>query len=286
MYNNTYTRFRKKADVTSDFAGAVVGNNITSPIHPSLPLITGFGGLTHGLFSETPSLEDIKELDEHPAPAYIPGVGTSRLWRRKRALRSLLKDKPGRFNIPISELTGMFGNMALTTTLGGLLGGKEGLAAGLGVGAGGLALGTLAPLFTKRRSLEDQYGVENSKTRAVLRHLIPGLAAYDYFKGLGATRNLSGDPDEIRAQAKKVREKNKKDNKKSLDDILNGKHTAKDVEIVVNHNIERSEAERDAKIEAAKREYEKGNIEKAKEMYLEAIGPVGRKYLEYFASQG
>lgn len=199
----------KHAGIGNDILLGTAGNTALNMIVPAGGGIAGLTGMLHGMTTPTPSLEDIQEMDETPGRSAIPGVGSSRVWRRRRALRKLLKDKPGYFNLPLSELSGALLNPALMMA-GGALGGDTGAAIGLGIGGGGSVLGSLAALLTKRRSLEEQARVENSKTRAVLRHIVPGLAAYDYWKGMGATRNLSGDDlDMIRAKIRDIRARRK-----------------------------------------------------------------------------
>lgn len=187
-------------------AASVIGlSNLLAPVV----------GAVHGLASKAPDVDDIKRMDDTANRSFIPGVAASRFLRRRRALRRLLYDKPEMLDLPISEITGQVISPYVSGQIGGLIGGVKGTGAGMGVGLGGNLLGTLAAAMTPRRSLEEQAKLENSTTRAILRHLIPGLAAYDMWKGIGATRNLSDRaPGEIYDELRYVREQREREKNK------------------------------------------------------------------------
>lgn len=199
----------KRAGIGTDMLLAFAGDRAADMVAPGVGTLAGSLGTLHGLFAPTPTLDDIQKMDATQGNSALPGVGDSRALRRRRALRKLLKDKPGYFNLPLSEASGVATTSLAPVFAGALTGDETGLNAGAAIGLGGQALGSLAALFTKRRSLDDQAKVENSKSRALLRHIVPGLAAYDFWKGLGATRNLSGDVDKIRAEIKDLRARRK-----------------------------------------------------------------------------
>lgn len=208
--NNKAPKHVKQAavggDLVREFGGNLGATYLTK--NPNIPVLSFLGGHLHGLASKTPTLEEVQELDTNPGRAWMPGVGTSRAIRRRRALRKLLHDRPEWLDLPVSELSGMATSVVAPSAIGNAVGGETGSDVGATIGFGGAGLGSLAALFTKRRSLEEQAKVENSTGRAILRHIVPGLATYDFWKGLGATRNLSEDsPEMLRAKIKDIRAK-------------------------------------------------------------------------------
>lgn len=221
--------FEKHAGATSDALGALASggalglfsNGIANSDFDSeqakvlqyglkLPLWLGSIG---GLLSETPSIEDIHELDANPNESIVPGVGISRLLRRRRAVRNQLRDKPGSngVDMPVSELTGplsaYYAPVIAGAGIGKLMGSAgTGTSIGMGIGAGGTALGALLAGLTPRRTLEEQARVENSKIRPWLRHIVPGLSVYDTLKAIGASKHLSGDIDTVKEEIARIRE--------------------------------------------------------------------------------
>lgn len=171
------------------------------------------GGL-HGVFAKTPNIDDVNKMENRIGRSFLPGMALSRAIRRRRALKGALKDNPGYFNLPLSELSGIATSLvAPTYALGGAgslispTAGAYGFDGGMAASVLGNAAAPVLAMLTRRRTLEEQAKVDNSKTRAVLRHIIPGLAMYDLWKGLGATRNLVGNTDAIQAELERIREK-------------------------------------------------------------------------------
>lgn len=228
MPHTSIRRYIKQADVTSDFLGGAAGNMALGTMYSNLPeghtrdLLRSVhstvrtGGDIHGFLSETPTIQDIKKMDSDTGPGFVPGVADSRLLRRRRAIRGLLNEDKN--SHPLSELLGLRGNIILSGLLGAGAGAGIGryatrnsdslgkihgtLGGSIVGGLGGIALGSIAQQLgmlaagtTPRRTLEEQYNYENRNNW--LRHLlIPGMANYDYYKSLGASKHISEMPEE------------------------------------------------------------------------------------------
>lgn len=180
----------------------------------------GYLGLGHGLTTKTPTLKEFKDLDEKETRSLIPGVSTSRLIRRRKLLRKLLKKKKQSGDYPLMERYGgalnfplqLFGGTLLGYGLGKALGkdpylgGAIGAAAGVGTSLLGALGGSALAGITPRRTLEEQEKYENTPFRALKSLLIPGYAPYNYYKSLGAAKNLTDMSEkEIEEEIKRIR---------------------------------------------------------------------------------
>jgi hypothetical protein len=137
----------------------------------------------------------------------LPGVTRYRLSRRARAVADAAKGKYPYANL-IAERLGSAPALLASTGVGAGLGAVighlinedrssgAGVGALIGAGAGGMAeLGArIAAAVHKRRSMDDQRERDSSKARLLAKYLVPGLAGYDYYKRLGASRNIYEDP--------------------------------------------------------------------------------------------
>jgi len=149
----------------------------------------------------------------------LPGVAGRRTGQRlalvseesermggERAKRNMLSEQ---FGPTTSMLTSMGIGAGLGGTAGAALGGNIGsTVSGAGLGAlGGLGVSSaatiaasLAAAIKRRRTMREQADNDkDSNTSANL--LIPGVAAYDYYKRLGASRNLIEDKDKEKSAA-------------------------------------------------------------------------------------
>lgn len=208
-YAYTHNRIRKlarqlkKAELLNDAVGAGASTLYTYPIAP----ITALAGHIHGMAADAPSVSDIKKLDNQPGTSFLPGVGFSRMQRRSKALRKLLKDDPDSYDLPVSDVIGTWTNPIAYTLggglagagLGGVLGGGEGalVGAGLGAGAGAITsglggvIGEYMGWGTKKRTLEQQAEAENRKYNLLLNTLVPGRALYNRARRLNTSQLLS-----------------------------------------------------------------------------------------------
>lgn len=194
---------RKQADVYNESISGPVADALTLGI--SKPI-----GDIVGMASKAPSIEKIKEWDEHPGYGLLPGVSAARAMGRQKALRHLLKENPKAFDVPWSDMLtisplvyGALGAGA-GAGIGHYAGGHAGLGAliGAGLGAGGAsaaeALGGFFGLTTPKRTLAEQAKAENRKANWLLNSIIPGRGMYNLAKRLNTSQRLSNmSPEEI-----------------------------------------------------------------------------------------
>lgn len=193
----------KKAELLNDAVGASASSLYTYPLAP----LAAAGGYIHGIAADAPTVKDIKKMDNQPGTSFLPGVGFSRMLRREKALRSLLKDDPDSFDYPVSDAVGAWTHPIAYTLggglagagLGGIIGGGEGAAVGslIGAGAGaatsgiGSLIGAYTGWGTKKRTLEQQAEAENKKYNLLLNTLVPGRAVYNRARRLNTSQLLS-----------------------------------------------------------------------------------------------
>lgn len=208
-------QMRKRADLFNDAYGSGVSGVLTGAI----PTVTGH---LIGLAGETPTVAQLKKIDNQPGLSYIPGVGQNRITRRQKTLRSLLKDDPDSYDAPVTDIVGTWTNPLAYTLggglaglgLGGMIGGGEGAATGaaLGAGAGALTsvlgggLGTLIGFGSRKRTLEQQAEAENRKHNLLLNTLIPGRATYNRAMRMNTSQLLSGmSEDDINKEVARIK---------------------------------------------------------------------------------
>lgn len=188
-----------KATPFTDAAGAVAGSLIPFGA-PASALGSAAGLLT----------DDFKEHDESALKAFLPGVGAYRLAKR---LSSQVKHeqedarKMGRKDVrpvahALAEKIGPATSTGLAALLGAAIGGASGGRKGAGIGAGtGLAasgmahaVAAIAAAVKRRRAASEQMDADSKSVLS--KYLVPGSAAYGYFKRMGRSQ---GDRDDASA---------------------------------------------------------------------------------------
>ena len=187
-------QMRKQSATVSDWAGGVVGDSLAGAFGVPSGVVGDFAGMA----MPVPTIQDIKKMDQNAPAAFIPGFGKARLMMRSRAVRNLLKDRADQYTVPWADWfgssTSLLASGAAGAGIGGLAGGGRGaiVGAGLGLGLGGAATigSSIAALAKRRRTLEEQAAAENDGS-TLARLLIPGVANYNAWKRLGASKHLS-----------------------------------------------------------------------------------------------
>lgn len=186
----------KLSSTYSDVAGAMVPSLIFGGVNPALSHALGMAntaGIVHGALSD-PSDKQIKELDKNTFKSYIPGVGTSRIARRRKAqgapTSKVISQAAG-------SLTSSLLLTAIAAVIGGVIGKKSGgsdaifpgaligaVAGGVGSNLINLAAGVGAGI-TRTRTREQQEDYDKSTDRTIQNYLIPGASTYNLLKSLG-----------------------------------------------------------------------------------------------------
>lgn len=186
---------QKRASLASDVIGGYVGDYLTGP----LAFPTGIVGQLHGLVSDIDP-DEVKQMEKAPGTAFFPGVGSSRIIRRQRAVDAATGDSNG----TLHRWLGSPVNLALLSILGAGAGAildsdnrYRGAAIGLGAGAGTSILSQLAGAAlaggTKHRNIKD-----HKKSHAgISNYLVPGMAGYETLKTLGTSEDLGLFPNKV-----------------------------------------------------------------------------------------
>ena len=141
--------------------------------------------------------------------SFAPLVTANRVGRRQRMVAEESKQRGGRHptgnlvaeQLPgIGALSGGAAGVGVGASIGRLAGrvhtGKGALiGAAVGGGASAASMMILAPILAairKRRTLDEQAAKETGG-RIAAKYLVPGVASYDAWKRLGASRNLIED---------------------------------------------------------------------------------------------
>lgn len=214
-----FTNIAKRGSMSSDvLAGTSTGvllGSIPGMYSPVLLANTAgslAGSLSGSGKSRQQRKQDINDMQRNPEAAFIPGVGAYNIASRRRLASQ------GSSNMPAHQIIGNNTSALLPIGIGagiGALVGRskgniaEGAKVGAGIGAGvtGLALlaAAITALATPRRTQKQQYQSDNSRS-LLANYLVPGVAPYHWYKGLGASRNFT---DQIMNDKKKS-DKNKK----------------------------------------------------------------------------
>lgn len=155
----------------------------------------------------------------------LPGVGAYNTGTRVKIVVDESRKRGGRgYRGILSEHVGPYTSIVASGLAGSLVGALSSKGVGYGASAGaaiggGLGLaaaagGTLLAALTKRRSLDEQAATDTGGREAA-RYLVPGVAKYDYWKRLGASRNLIEDK-----QKKEKEDKEKEDKKEKTAQYL------------------------------------------------------------------
>ena len=186
---------QKRASLASDIIGGYVGDSLTGPLY----LPTSTAGMLHGLVSDIDP-DEVKQMEKAPGTAFFPGVGSSRIQRRQRAVDAVSGDSNG----TLHRFLGAPVNLVLLSLLGAGAGAmldsedrSRGAAIGLGAGAGTSILSQLAGAAlaggTKHRNIKD-----HKKNRAgISNYLVPGMAGYETLKTLGTSEDLGMFPNKV-----------------------------------------------------------------------------------------
>lgn len=192
---------KKYASVYNDVIGAMAPGAIAGVIPGPVGIaakgvsdITGLGGTVHGLIDHAPTKQQIQEFDKSPGMSYIPGVGISRLSRRRR------KQGASRSKVVSQSIGGLTSSLLLTAIAaitGGIYGnaqsGAQGAKRGAVLGAitGGAASGlahlggAISAGITDTRSKQQQQDYDQSGASTAANFLIPGFSTYNKFKSYG-----------------------------------------------------------------------------------------------------
>jgi len=198
----TTQRMRKRAGLVQDHVGASITGGLAGAIVPGGALVNNIGAI-HGMVSDVPSEDGLKEMRDNPGRSWIPGVGASRIMRKRTGLSR--KYGQGKTNM-VSEQFGPWTSLLASAGVGGALGagigalasevagvrGNKGALAGLGIGvASGAGLALLADLVamgaaatTPTRTDAEQEAYERSKPTAA-NFLVPGVGTYNRWKSYG-----------------------------------------------------------------------------------------------------
>ena len=190
---------------------AIPGNALMGPLASPVNMATYLGGLMspEGKVSST-------------AMNLVPGVANFNWGKRikshvKREQRDIARDRRHEGSRPVahavSEHLGPYTSSAGLVALGTLLGAASrgadrrggaitGGLAGLGVAGGMHLMGMLAAAIRRRRTRDEQ--IESDKGSVLAKYLVPGSAAYGYFKRIGRSQ---GDAEEA-ARSRAAIEKN------------------------------------------------------------------------------
>lgn len=209
----------KEAGPVGDIAGSV-GWGMVPYVGPMANAVGAYHGLGAAVSPEAEA-----KLDENAAAAWIPGVGASRQVQR---LRNQLTADDGSSHRYWSTVNGQFTGNILPAAVGGTVGaivgrkylGDDGAViggltgAGLSMGAVNL-LAALAAASTKRRTKAEQQEAAASGSGVAADYLVPGVAAYNYWKSVG--RSI-GDAEERKGKTKdKAQEEDKPEEKQASD---------------------------------------------------------------------
>lgn len=190
----------KSAGLVSDYLATIPTSMASGiPVVGQLASLAGSGGYIGGLVADP-------EGDGNPATSalsVVPGVGQFRLGQRRRRVMdaSNAAGASGTANLVAEHLGGLTSPLVsaaagglIGSGLGAAIGGHNGARHGAGRGAlAGAAVGLTAPVVAaiaaairRKRSKQEQIASDTTG-RAVAKYLVPGLAAYDSAKRLGAS---------------------------------------------------------------------------------------------------
>ena len=144
------------------------------------------------------------------ALSLIPGIGTYRNAKRRKELAIRMAGGQG-YEKPVSEIVGATTNKVLPILLGTAVGymkdKDEGAWKGALIGAGATGvldlIGMLTAAITKRRNKAEQQTYEQSKDTTIANYLLPGFAAYNYWKNVGYMQGEANN-DKQRAEAEET----------------------------------------------------------------------------------
>lgn len=190
----TTQRMRKRAGLVQDYVGGTLSGGLAGALTGIGSLATP-AGIIHGMTSNASTERELNEMNDKPGRSWIPGVGYSRIFRKRTGLSK--KYGQGNTNMA-SEALGPYTSLLASTGIGGALGAGIGAATykgaltGLGIGAaagGGLALlahlvGTGAAALTSTRTDVEQGAYERSNPAAA-NFLVPGVGIYNKWKSNG-----------------------------------------------------------------------------------------------------
>lgn len=197
--------------ITSSLPTALLGHTIYPGLGAGLSVAVPVGTADYELAkaSQQQKQKHIKKLNDNRAKALEPFNGLTRLIQRQ-----VIADNS--VNPRMRRLAGHITSLAIPATIGAIIGGtggkpgaRVGALAGLGVAGISSVIGAVAALLSRRRTLEQHRQIQ--KGNSTKQFLLPGYAAYDHFKALGASQNYAtpeeqkqkGDKQSLQKQAKK-----------------------------------------------------------------------------------
>lgn len=148
-------------------------------------------------------------------PAFIPGVSNYRIGNRiktqvVRELEQIKQDKKNEGARPVahavaehlgsgtSMLIPLLAGTGIGAAVGKERGALNGYIAGAGVGTAATLIGAIAAAIKRRRTAQEQ--IEADKGSLLAKYLVPGRAAYDYYKRIGRSQ---GERDEAEGKSEK-----------------------------------------------------------------------------------
>lgn len=199
----TTQRMRKRAGFVQDYIGGTLSGELAGVLTGGIGRLANTAGTIHGIASKAPSERELNEMNDNPGMSWIPGVGYSRLIRKRTGLSK--KYGQGKTNMT-SETFGPYTAFLASAGVGGALGAgigavasrvngsrvDDGAVMGLGIGAAsgaGLALlanlvATGAAAVTSTRTDAEQGAYERSNPTAA-NFLVPGVGVYNAWKSTG-----------------------------------------------------------------------------------------------------
>lgn len=172
--------------------GGLINDAFGASLWGSIPFVGGLieaAGALHGLIKGPASEEALRRMDKHPGYSYIPGVGTSRLFRKYQSASASSRERKH----ALSELLGW----AIFPTLGAGIGaykatrgysdapliekldrGISGAVIGAGIGSVPTMLGFALGNLRRNRSSAEQAAHDDNKS-ILANLLIPGVAGYN-----------------------------------------------------------------------------------------------------------
>lgn len=212
----------KHAGPIHDEMIGMMGAHLFGPVND----IADVAGTIAGIREKNLTSEELKQLNDNSVTSLVPGVTAYRRARRRKLLHDLVAKDGAKSSakIQLSELLGTpvtaVGGALVGAGIGDVLSrfGTRGkskaeqqmarsLSRGFGAAAGAtvpIGIAALAALARRRRTLTEQADYENNPKTPMKNMLIPGLALYNHYKGIGATDHLTGMTDEDLEELKKT----------------------------------------------------------------------------------
>ena len=183
----------KQADrLVEEYARSVVPEAALAGLPTVAP---GVGNIIARLVGNAGDMSPQEYRASNPARNYIPFHRSYAMGQRSKMVARESERRGAKHHAAnlLAEVLAPELHMGLGAATGyALTGTRKGTAIGAGLGLAPSMLTSIAAALTKRRSLAHQ-ARRNTAGRAALKWLVPGMANYDMWKRLGASRNLIED---------------------------------------------------------------------------------------------